>query len=56
MLVARLTAREHDRIFLLCHYFASTNYERTNGCLMIRIGGVGLKPSPPKSVYLFAPQ
>jgi hypothetical protein len=24
ILVARLTAKEHNRIFLLCHYFATT--------------------------------
>src|SRR5215510_3020108 len=34
ILVARLTAREHTRIFLICHYFVTpTNYEENESLL-----------------------
>jgi len=34
ILLARLTAREHTRIFLLCHYFVTpTNYEENESLL-----------------------
>ena len=56
MLVARLTAREHNRIFLLCHYFATTKPLWQNECCHLgqnEMAGLKGKSGPPGNMNAF---
>ena len=56
ILVARLTARLHKRIFLLCHYFAiSKQLWENEPCYLARNEMVGLKgkSGPPSNMNAF---
>jgi hypothetical protein len=56
ILIARLTVRNHNRIFLLCHYFAITNQLWENeSCHVGRNEMAGLKgkSGPPGNMNAF---
>src|SRR5262249_15823714 len=56
ILVARLTAREHKRIFLLCHYFAIMKPVQRNESRHLgqnEMAGLKGKSGPPRNINAF---
>jgi hypothetical protein len=56
ILVARLTARQHKRMFLLCHYFATVKQLWENECCDLgqdEMTGLKGKSGPPGNMNAF---